>query len=202
MVPVDGRRPPGAFVGLSHSGPVAALDPRVAPRVYQQDGFAVTLWTYYGPQTSRKASPADYANALERLHAGMRRVAVTAPHFTDRVAEAQQLVSSGDRTPAHADVDRELATLLARIPHAPCAIVSLGYRREQIEHPLDGFGFVVPLIERRQILSCSFSSVKYPGRAPDGSELVRVYIGGACQAELAQLPDQQLRAIAVNELRE
>jgi hypothetical protein len=90
--------------------PVAALDSRVAPRVYQQDGFTVTLWTYYGPQTPREVSPADYANALQALHAGMRRVAVTAPHFTDRVAEAQHLISSRDRTPALADVDRELLT--------------------------------------------------------------------------------------------
>ena len=98
--------------GLAESEgcPVAALDPRVAPRVYQQDGFAVTLWTYYGPQTPRKVSPADYANALRELHACMRRVAVTAPHFTDRVAEAQHLISSRDSTPALADVDRELLT--------------------------------------------------------------------------------------------
>jgi hypothetical protein len=90
--------------------PVAALDPRVAPRVYQQDGFTVTLWTYYAPQTPREVSPADYASALQALHAGMQRVAVTAPHFMDRVAEAQHLISSRDRTPALADVDRELLT--------------------------------------------------------------------------------------------
>ncbi|MDP9233881.1 MAG: aminoglycoside phosphotransferase family protein, partial [Actinomycetota bacterium] len=52
--------------------------------------------------------PDDYANALERLHAGMRKVDVTTPHFTDRVAEAQQLVASNDLTPALADADREL----------------------------------------------------------------------------------------------
>jgi hypothetical protein len=98
--------------GLAESEgcPVAALDPRVAPRVYEQDGFEVTLWTYYGPQTPREVSPADYASALLGLHAGMRRVAVTAPHFTDRVAEAQHLISGRDRTPALADLDRELLT--------------------------------------------------------------------------------------------
>jgi hypothetical protein len=93
----------------SEGCPVAALDPRVAPRVYQHDGFAVTLWTYYG-QAPREASPVDYANALERLHAGMRTIGITAPHFTDRVAEAQDLVSSRDLTPALADADRELLT--------------------------------------------------------------------------------------------
>ena len=88
--------------------PVAALEPRVAPRVYEGDGFVVTLWTYYEPVTSREPSPADYAHALERLHAGMRTIKVQTPHFTDRVESAQQLVASRDRTPALADADRRL----------------------------------------------------------------------------------------------
>jgi hypothetical protein len=93
--------------------PVAALEPRVQPLVYERDGFAVTLWTYYAP-VAREASPADYADALERLHAGMRALNVEAPHFTDRVAEAQQLVGSRHRTPALADADRELLSSILR----------------------------------------------------------------------------------------
>jgi Phosphotransferase enzyme family len=94
---------------LTGSGsPVAALEPRVEPRVYERDGFAVTLWTYYEPASPQEVSPASYASALERLHAGMRKLDIPAPHFTDRVGEAQQLVASRDRTPALADADREL----------------------------------------------------------------------------------------------
>jgi hypothetical protein len=86
---------------LVESGcPVAALEPRVDPRVYERDGFVVTLWTYYEPVTSREISPADYAYALERLHASMRKLDVSAPHFTNRVDSAQQLVGSRDHTPA------------------------------------------------------------------------------------------------------
>jgi hypothetical protein len=88
--------------------PVAALEPRVEPRVYERDGFAVTLWTYYKPVTPPEVSPADYAAALERLHAGMRKLDVRTPHFTDRVAEAQQLVESNSLTPELAGADREL----------------------------------------------------------------------------------------------
>jgi aminoglycoside phosphotransferase (APT) family kinase protein len=88
--------------------PVAALEPRVEPRVYEHDGFVVTLWTYYESVAPPEVSPADYANALVQLHAGMRKVDVTSPHFADRVAEAQQLVGNRDRTPALADADREL----------------------------------------------------------------------------------------------
>lgn len=89
-------------------GPVAALEPRVDPRVYERDGFAVTLWTYYEAAPPGEIRPADYADALARLHAGMRELDVPAPHFTDRVEEAQELVADRDETPALADADREL----------------------------------------------------------------------------------------------
>jgi hypothetical protein len=93
---------------LAESGcPVGALEPRVDPRAYERDGFVVTLWTYYEPATHGEASPADYAGALERLHAGMRKLDIPTPHFTDRVEQAQRLVASRDRTPALADADRE-----------------------------------------------------------------------------------------------
>jgi len=120
-----------------------------------------------------------------------------------RTIEADGLIVA---TPAHraamllGRLDFELAANLEQIFCASCAVVSLGYGRSQIGHPLDGFGFVVPQIERRRILSASFSSVKYAGRAPDGCELIRVFIGGACQADLVDLDDETLRAIAVEEL--
>src|SRR5262249_55153868 len=90
--------------------PVAALEPRVEPRVYERDGFVVTLWTYYEARAGREIPPADYADALARLHAGMRSVRLATPHFTDRVAEAELLVSSRVRTPDLGDADRELLT--------------------------------------------------------------------------------------------
>jgi aminoglycoside phosphotransferase (APT) family kinase protein len=94
---------------LAGSGcPVAALEPRVDPRVYERDGFVVTLWTYYEPAAPGEVSPAGYASALERLHAGLRKLDVPAPHFTDRVERAQQLVANRDRTPALGHADREL----------------------------------------------------------------------------------------------
>ena len=88
--------------------PAGVLAPRVEPRVYQRDGFVITLWTYYEPVTPREVAPAAYASALERLHAGLRKADLGSPHFTDRVEEAQQLVQSRDLTPELADADREL----------------------------------------------------------------------------------------------
>lgn len=108
--------------------------------------------------------------------------------------------------PAHhaasilAGVDAQVAHELRQIEYASCAVVSLGYRRDQIGHPLNGFGCVVPLVEKRLILSCSFSSVKYAGRAPAGAVLLRVFIGGACQGDLLRLPRAHLIELAQREV--
>ena len=83
-------------------------------------------------------------------------------------------------------VDPQIAALLAEIPYASSATVSLGYRRSDVPHPLDGFGFVVPHGEGRALLAGTFSSVKYPGRAPEGFVLLRAFLGGALgEADLA-----------------
>ena len=93
---------------LAETGsPVAILDPRVEARVYLRDGFVIDMWTYFEPVQSEVPS-ADYAHALERLHAGLRQIDVTAPYFMDRVAEAQCWVASRDVTPELNDVDRGL----------------------------------------------------------------------------------------------
>jgi thiamine kinase-like enzyme len=79
----------------------------VEPRVYERHGFVVTFWTYY-EHAGQELAPADYARALERLHAGMAKVDATVPHFSNRVAEAQELVASANRTPELEDSDRKL----------------------------------------------------------------------------------------------
>ena len=94
--------------------PVAALDPRADPRVYDRDGFVVTFWTYYRPVLRGGVPPADYADALGRLHAGMRKLDVRTPHFTDRVESAQSLVESSNLTPDLAIADRELLITMLR----------------------------------------------------------------------------------------
>ncbi len=101
---------------LAEAGcPIALLEPRVDPLVYPRDGFEVTLWIYYEPVTPH-VSPADYARALERLHAGMRKVDGPSPRFTDRIAEAEEVVSSPELSPELADEDRVfLSSMLGRL---------------------------------------------------------------------------------------
>ena len=87
--------------------PVAALDPRVEPRLYVRDDFVIGMWTYFEPLPSEVRS-ADYADALERLHAGLRQVDVATPHVVDRIAEAERWVASRHITPELSDADRGL----------------------------------------------------------------------------------------------
>jgi aminoglycoside phosphotransferase (APT) family kinase protein len=95
---------------LTETGaPFAGLDPRVEPRAYMSGGFTVTLWTHYEPISPHDVAPAEYAQALNRLHAGLREIDIPAPHFKDRVGEAQSLVESRARTPELGDADREFA---------------------------------------------------------------------------------------------
>lgn len=113
------------------ASPVAALEPRVDPRVYEVDGFAVTWWTYYEAMSPGQVSSVAYADALHRLHAGMRSIEIAAPHFTERVAQAVQLVENRDETPALAEVDRQL---LHRTLHTARQNVSSRGAVEQLLH--------------------------------------------------------------------
>lgn len=89
--------------------PAALLEPRVAQAVYVHEGFVVTFWTYFDPVPPAVVGPGEYAQALERMHAGMRKIAhPPAPHFTDRVAEALRVVGSPDQSPELGEADRHL----------------------------------------------------------------------------------------------
>lgn len=100
------------------------------------------------------------------------------------------------------DVDQSLATELKAIHYASTATVNLAYRRADIPHALDGFGFVVPFVERRATLACTFSSIKFDGRAPAGYALLRAFVGGALQPEMFALDDDAMTTAVREDLRE
>jgi oxygen-dependent protoporphyrinogen oxidase len=135
---------------------------------------------------------------LEDDRWAVRIAGVDEPETYDRVIVA---------TPARVtrrlieELDPALSQLVD-IPTASAAIVVLAYPRARIQQELNGFGFVVPFDEERQILSASFASNKFPGRAPDEHVLIRVFIGGACQGELVDQSDEVLLDLAARELRE
>lgn len=100
-----------------------------------------------------------------------------------------------------APVDSQLARLLADIPYTGTAIAAMAFDQSQVGHPLDGMGAVIPAVEQSPLLAISFSSRKYPHRAPPGKVLLRAFLGGAKHPELLDLDDQQLREVVLAELR-
>ena len=111
-------------------------------------------------------------------------------------------VPSGAAAELLRSADPTLATALAAIEYAGSAVVSLGFAREDVTHPLDAAGVVIPRREGRRILAVSFSSQKFPGRAPEGSVLMRTFVGGALDPETAALDDGRLLPLVLAELRD
>ncbi|MEK9172827.1 MAG: protoporphyrinogen oxidase [Nitrospirota bacterium] len=98
-------------------------------------------------------------------------------------------------------LDATVAGMLGAIPYASTATVTLGFRREGFSHDLDGYGFVIPRIEGRALLASTWSSSKWDHRAPDGSVLIRAYLGGAGREAALERSDQELVELARADLR-
>ena len=105
------------------------------------------------------------------------------------------------RLPIGAGDERPLAALES-VVYPPVASLFLGFRREQVAHPLDGFGALVPEIERRSVLGVLFSSTLFENRAPAGHVALTVYVGGTRQPDLARLAPEALRAKVLADLRD
>ncbi len=91
---------------------------------------------------------------------------------------------------------------LAKIYYPPVAVVFCGYRRNPLDRPLEGFGFLVPRRENRQILGSLWNSSLFSGRAPEGGLALTVFVGGSRQPEHALWPEDQVMAVVNEELKE
>jgi len=96
--------------------------------------------------------------------------------------------------------DTELASELASIEYASSSVVIFAYKTKEISHELNEFGFVVPNVEKSDLIACSFSSIKFDGRAPEDHILIRAFLGGALNPEIVNLDDNQIIDRAKNEL--
>lgn len=90
----------------------------------------------------------------------------------------------------------------AGVDHPPLAVCAFGFRREDVAHPLDGFGLLVPRVEGRRILGALFPSSLFEGRAPEGHVLLTAFAGGARQPDVAGLDDDALRGAVLADLRD
>jgi oxygen-dependent protoporphyrinogen oxidase len=166
----------------------------------------------HGMQTLVEALAAHLPTGTVRLHTPVRRL--------QHIAETQHWLVHCEQQPAlEADavcvslpspqagrllceVDDSLATALQAMPYTSSAIVNLACTRAQVSHALDGMGFVVPAIEQRALLACSFSSVKFAGRAPQDQVLLRAFVGGALQPEQLARSDAEIQQAVVHDLRQ
>src|SRR5437870_3769249 len=99
-------------------------------------------------------------------------------------------------------LDDELSALLRGIPYVSTATISLGFRRRDFSHRLDGYGFVVPRIEGRALLAVTWTSSKWSHRAPDDAGRLRAYVGGAGRETVLERDDNGLVSLVRAELRD
>jgi oxygen-dependent protoporphyrinogen oxidase len=97
--------------------------------------------------------------------------------------------------------DADIARLCAEIPYASVATIAIAFRREDVAHPLNGSGYVVPRTERSGILAATWLSSKWPQRAPEGKVLLRTFIGGARDPAALAQSDAELVARSLAALR-
>lgn len=116
--------------------------------------------------------------------------------FSGVVINSPLYMMSRSLFPASDDIFKKLMN----VHYPPLSVMHLGFKKEQVQHPLDGFGFLVPEVERRQILGALFSSTLFPGRAPDGHHLLTVFIGGGRQPEMAGISSEDMLDIVLSEL--
>jgi oxygen-dependent protoporphyrinogen oxidase len=144
--------------------------------------------------------------AVERPAGGGWRIAMeSAASATPASLDADAVilaVPARVAAPLLAATDSSLAAELAGIEYAGSAVISLGFSRADVAHPLDAAGMVIPRCARRRILAVSFSSSKYPGRAPQGCVLLRVFAGGALDPNVVALDDAALESLARAEVAE
>jgi len=162
------------------------------------------------------------ANALgDRVRTNAAVVSITKPRESDSLNEAFTIRARSDGSelsisanavilaiPAYKAAsliepfDRPLALSLRNICYPPVAEVFLGFKREQLKRNLDGFGFLVPEKERRQILGTIWSSAIFPGRAPNGYVALTTFVGGSRQPELCSKDEGELISLVRRELED
>ncbi|MEW6068169.1 MAG: protoporphyrinogen oxidase [Nitrospirota bacterium] len=111
-------------------------------------------------------------------------------------------------TPAHEtsdivrNIERNLSSVLKEIFYPAVSVVCLGYKKEKLNRPVDGFGFLVPHREGKKVLGTLWDSSIFPNRAPQGYVLLRSMIGGMRKSELAMQPEEKLTDIVLNDLKD
>jgi oxygen-dependent protoporphyrinogen oxidase len=141
---------------------------------------------------------------IEKAHSGWR-IDWTGPDGPVRTHADALVVSVPGNEVANLPWPGDLAAASAGLPalrFPPVTTLALGYRRDQIAHPLDGFGMLIPFLEKRRVLGAIFSSTLFPGRAPDGCASIMIFLGGSKMPEYAHQELDDAVALAQGELKD
>ncbi len=103
--------------------------------------------------------------------------------------------------PLLAEIAPQAAAGLDDIRYVSTGTISFAYKRDELDHPLDGFGVVIPRSENRPINAITWTSTKFDQRAPDGYALLRVFFGGSRSPEMMQRSDEEIEQIARQEMK-
>lgn len=135
---------------------------------------------------------------LDRVARGFRASLTSGESIVARAVVLALPIRASQALLAH--VAPLAAECLGRIPTVSTAVVFHAFAREQVRHPLDGYGFVVPENEPNRLLAATFVSTKFPNRAPASLVLLRAFLGGTRDPELVDLSDEELCALSLGEL--
>ncbi|MCK4778236.1 MAG: protoporphyrinogen oxidase [Actinomycetia bacterium] len=100
------------------------------------------------------------------------------------------------------EIDPAIADMLLRIPYASSATISLAYKKEGFNHPLDGFGFLVARMEKRRIKACSWSSTKFSNRSDENHVLIRCFVGNAQEETIVYKSDEEILKVVKEDLKD
>ncbi|MGI6401642.1 MAG: protoporphyrinogen oxidase [Thermoguttaceae bacterium] len=187
---------------------------RAAKRVKREEESGARYSFFITLSSGMQSLPERLADRIGRERIALNRAVA----FVEKTADGGWLATDGqgqterfdavifatDSTSAAralADAAPEVANIYGQTDHTGVAIVHLAYRDEQIGRPVKGMGFVVPTSEGTGVIAGSFSSYKYPTRAPEGTTLLRIFVGGARAPEMVSLPESKLVAHVESEAR-
>lgn len=167
---------------------------RGLPGVWSAEGGLGGLGAEMASRLGSAITTSARAVSLERDGLGWRVEFEQAAQSPLRAARIIVALPAAEAAALLRRVDADVAALLAGIAYAPVASVSVGVAHGDLSRPVEGFGFLVPRRAGLDVLGCLFLSQLFPGRAPDGFELLTCFLGGARAPAMLELSDDVLLA--------
>lgn len=196
------RRYGSLVTGLRKEKKLAAREasgPRYSLFVTLRSGMGGLISALLNKLDSVSLRLSSRVNRIERESAWKIYLADGSSLVADAICMALPAYAASDLLKPFAD---ELSKDLETLSYESVATINLAFPKQAIRHPLDGFGFVVPAAEKKTIVACSFSSVKFQGRAPQDFVLLRTFVGGAFGREVLDWSDEAIQKSVLQELRQ